>query len=114
MTVKLKGTLPKGEADGLNSSSRLLIKEPPEIRTVVGFVRVVGENKDYEAGTVIPVIKFENVEMILDDDDAQLVAEILARRIVVRQGGATQLDIPPTDPQGAVDIKSARGKAGAK
>lgn len=92
--VKLQGTFKKDERpfNGLEEIADKLVKEAktPKTYLVVAEVRSVGYEYHADDGTKTPKVKFEQIEVVLDDADAKIVKELLTRIYAARTGNEPQ------------------------
>ncbi|NNG20290.1 hypothetical protein HJ590_12045 [Naumannella sp. ID2617S] len=73
--TKLAGTLPKGEANGLEALSAALVATPDQVHVVVALVDCRKITTDTDSGDVEPTARVRRIEAITDKDDRGIVLE---------------------------------------
>ena len=92
---KLKSTLPKGDANGLQPIADALVRRPKGLHAIIAIVDCPKIEDDIELGVKIPVIRVRRVEGILRGDlDA---AQRLMRRSLEYRTGLSVLPLELED-----------------
>lgn len=86
MTVKLTGSLPEGEANGLKALREDLIRDPMDLRLVVVLIDTNSLTTDMDSGDVIPTARVRRIEPITRGDDIGVVRRVMARAHEERTG----------------------------
>lgn len=92
--VKLSAKLPKGDENGLNPYSGLLVQHPDRMVVLVGIAAVSQTLVDHAKNTAQPTIEFSTVEIATDAHDIVALRDILDRLAKRRTPGAP----PATSP----------------
>lgn len=87
MTVKLAGTLPDGERNGLTQITADLVTAPTQLHVVVAVVDCKRITTDLDTGDVVPTARVRRVEVVLDADKPA-VLRLLRRSHEERTGQA--------------------------
>lgn len=74
--VKLKATLPVGEANGLMAFADQFIDEPSKLRVAVVVLDTKATTEDRDAGEVTATVRVRRIEVISDPTDIKTVQEI--------------------------------------
>lgn len=95
MTAHVSGSLPKGDANGLDPIIRPLIDEPHRYHVVMAIVDCKQVTTNNDTGEVIPTARIRRIEVVLPQDlDA---AEQLMRRALEKRAGRTVLPLDLED-----------------
>lgn len=87
--TKLNGTLPKGEANGMQALARDLIDSPHDVHVIVALVDCKRITTDNDSGEVEPTARIRRIEVI-SEDDKPFVSKMM-RRALERRTGRTVL-----------------------
>jgi hypothetical protein len=93
--MKLQGTLPKGDANGLEAIASALVARPRGLHVVIAVVDVKKITTDSDDGSAEPTVRIRRVEVIPPDDKE--AAEKLMRRALERRQGDTVLPLEVED-----------------
>jgi len=93
--TKLRGTLPKGEANGLDSIARDLVHHPDDPVVVIAVIDCHKIVTDVDTGEVEPTARILRIERLLSSDLSD--AERLLRRALGKRSGATTLPLDLED-----------------
>jgi len=93
--TKLRGTLPKGEANGLDSIARELVHDPDKKVVVVAVLDCYKIVTDVDTGEVEPTARIIRIERLLSEDLP--AAERLLRRALEKRSGSTTLPLDLED-----------------
>lgn len=85
MSIKLNGTLPRGEANGLGPMAAAMIADPSRYRVVLAIVDCKSITTDADTGDTIPTARIRRAEVVLDKD-LRLARELMARSLENRTG----------------------------
>lgn len=89
--MKMSGSLPKGEANGLVSIARELVNHPWQVHAVVALVDCSKITTDIDSGDVVPTARVLRIEAVpLDELE---LAKTLLRRSLEHRTGQTVLPL---------------------
>lgn len=91
MGVKLSGTLPGGDRSGIDVIHGELVRHPEKTHYVIAVIDCSSTHVNHgaEGETYTPTARLINIEVVLDEDDLEVVADILGRRRAERVGNGT-------------------------
>lgn len=84
--MKLLGTLPKGEGNGLAIISEQMIEAPDRVFAVVALVDCKKTTTDYDSGDVVPHARIRHIEVVQGDEHVGLLRKIMRRSLGKRTG----------------------------
>lgn len=84
--LKLKGTLPHGDANGLAAAAQAFIDRPGDMKIVVAILDTKTTEVDNDTGDSTAVARLRRVEVITDKDDGQMLTRLLVRAFERRTG----------------------------
>lgn len=93
--TKFSGTLPKGDANGLNALANQLLKNPKGTHIIVGVIDVKTITTDVDTADQQATVRFRRVESIAPQDADHAVR--MMQRAAERRTGATMLPIEIED-----------------
>jgi hypothetical protein len=82
--TRLNSSMPKGEANGLDSLARELIDSPETVHVVVALVDCKAIKTDIDTGDIEPTARIRRIEPIKGDRD--LIAKVMRRAMEERTG----------------------------
>jgi hypothetical protein len=83
--VKLAGTLPAGDANGLAAIAAEVTSAPKSLRAVIALVDVKELRTSIDAGDIVPILRIKRIEAINPDD--MKAARRLYRRALDKRTG---------------------------
>jgi hypothetical protein len=88
MTVKMSGTLPAGDGNGLES---IVFQLSDATKIHVGICMVSGKtgNTDFESGDTVITARLRRIEIILDPEDRKVAERLMMRALQKRTGHQT-------------------------
>jgi hypothetical protein len=99
-TVKLSGSLPAGELNGLRDHAALFLDDPAEIRLAIVAVDTKSTTEDLIKGEVSAALRVRRVELVVDDPADLKALKRLMLRASERRAGDTVL---PLDTEQEID-----------
>lgn len=86
--MKLSGTLPEGEANGLASLTQDMVNDPAGLHVVVAVVNTKTVTRNTDDGTKVPTVRIRRIEPLLASD-LGTARRLLERAFEHRTGKAT-------------------------
>jgi hypothetical protein len=99
-TVKLSGTLPPGEQNGLRDHAALFLDDPAELRLAIVVIDTRATTEDLVKGEVSATARIRRVELVVDDPADMKAIKRLMLRASERRAGNTVL---PLDTEQEID-----------
>jgi hypothetical protein len=93
--IKLTGSLPKGDANGLGPIIGDLVDDPAALHVVLAIVDTKKITTDADTGEVVPTVRVRRIEALLPDD--LKAARRLMERALERRTGKTVLPLTLED-----------------
>ena len=84
--ITFSGALPADPNNGLGIFSDEFLKNPRELRLVVGLVSSQKTVENHENGLHYPVIRIQHMELVLPGKDTEQAAQLLANAFGSRTG----------------------------
>lgn len=84
--MKLLGTLPKGNANGLALISEQMVDEPNRVFAVVALIDCKKTTTDYDTGDVQPSARIRHIEVVQGEEHVGLLRKIMRRALATRTG----------------------------
>ena len=91
MTVNVKGTLPKGDQNGLGELIGDLVREPYKSHVAICIIETSKITHNLEDGTIVPTVRVAAIEPIASDSAEAVRLRNMVRRAYEERTGRAEL-----------------------